>query len=430
MITSIKRHTGRTAPVLPEFISSRIYQSFTQRAEQEWRDRHFFHQPEPQPGAVELHTNDYLQMAKHTSIIEAKRAALASENDPGIMSAVFLDDRSPQHVFEDEFARHVGSEGAILCQSGWAANVGLLQSIANPDVPIYIDFFAHMSLHQGARQTGAPIHAFRHNDMAHLERCVRTHGPGIILVDSVYSTHGSLCPVVELARIARELDCVAVVDESHSLGTHGPQGAGVVSEVGVESDILFRTASLSKAFGARGGVIACPKEFVDYFKIESRIAIFSSAVHSYEAHGFSETLRVLRRSDSAREQMRQNAASLREGLSKLGYPVNQGTEQIIALEAGTEHRTLVLRDLLAERGVLGAPFVPPATPRNRSLLRLTVTSALGEREIQHVLDACASVRDEIELGAWAAVRRSRRAPRIATRRTLPSARRPHLREIA
>jgi len=399
-----------SAPRLPGFIEARVHESYLRRAAEEWRDRHFLRHPEPAPGSIELNTNDYLQMSRHPSVIAARARAIESDNDPSIMSSVFLSEGCAQRRFELELADHVRSEDAILCQSGWAANVGLLQTIAGPDVPIYLDFFAHMSLHEGAARAGAPTHLFRHNDMTHLERCIAQNGPGIIAVDSVYSTIGTLCPVRELAAVARTHGCVLVVDESHSLGTHGPQGAGVVAEHGLESDVLFRTSSLSKAFGARGGVIACPANFVDYFRTESRIAIFSSAVHAYEARAFSETLRVLRRSDAARERLWVNANSLRSGLARLGYPVKEGTQQIIALEAGTEYRTLLLRDLLMEHGVLGAPFVPPATPSKRCLLRLTVTSALDDMDVRRVIDACAEIRETVELAAWPALRRTRRAP--------------------
>jgi len=409
-------HCRPAAPRLPEFIASRIHRSYTLREEQIWRDRHFLRQPKAMPGSVELHTNDYLQMSRNPAVIAVKRAALLREHDPGIMSAIFLDDSCAQRDFETELASFVGSEASILCQSGWAANVGLLQTIAGPDVPIHIDFMAHMSLQQGARESGAQVHPFRHNDADHLARSLRDHGPGIIVVDSVYSTHGSLCPLVEMAALARRSGSVLIVDESHSLGTHGPRGAGVVCELGLEEDVLFRTASLSKAFGARGGVIACPREFVDYFRTESTVAIFSSAVHAYEARGFSETLRQIERADAEREQVRENASRLRAGLAGLGYPVQQGSEQIISLESGTEHRTLVLRDLFAERGILGAPFVPPATPTNRSLLRLTVTCALSDAELEHVVRTCADLREEIELDAWDSLRRSRRTALRAVRR--------------
>ncbi|MFD3555935.1 aminotransferase class I/II-fold pyridoxal phosphate-dependent enzyme [Streptomyces goshikiensis] len=133
---------------------------------------------------------------------------------------------------ERALATHMGAPAGILCQSGWAANTGLLQALARPGMPVYIDVLAHMSLWEGARIAGATVHRFRHNDIAHLRRRIGDTGPGIILVDSLYSTDGSVCPIPEAAEVAEETGCVLVVDESHSLGTHGARGEGMVFELG------------------------------------------------------------------------------------------------------------------------------------------------------------------------------------------------------
>ena len=401
------RSLGRSeSPRLPSFIESRV-ERYTERVTDVWGGRHLFHQEACAPGSVALHTNDYLQLSCHPEVVSARRDAVDLCRDPSVMSAVFLADSSPQRTLETELARFMGSEDAVLCQSGWAANVGLLQAIAGPETPVYLDFFAHMSLREGAECANAPIHSFRHNDLRHLDRCISRHGPGIIAVDSLYSTLGTLCPLTELARLAEKRRCVLIVDESHTLGTHGPQGAGLVADLDLGSAVLFRTSSLSKTFGARGGCIACPESFVDYFRLESRIAIFSSAVHSYEAWAFLRTLQVLRESDEARAVLRENAAALRRGLAAHGYPVGAGTEQIIALETGSEHRTLHVRDVLAERGIQAAPFLPPATPANRCLLRMTVTSGLNADDVARVIDVFGAIRDEVNLPGWTTRRRRR-----------------------
>lgn len=126
----------------------------------------------------------------------------------------------------------MGMESCLLAQSGWAANIGLLQTICAEGVPVYIDFFAHMSLWEGAKIAGADIHPFMHNNTNHLRKQIARYGKGIILVDSVYSTIGTLAPLETICDIAQTSECALVVDESHSLGTHGPQGAGLVKQLG------------------------------------------------------------------------------------------------------------------------------------------------------------------------------------------------------
>ncbi len=166
------------------------------------------------------------------------------------------------------------AEAGVLCQSGWCANTGLIQSIANKDVPVYIDMLAHTSLWEGIHSAGANAVPFMHNDADHLRKQVKHHGAGVIVVDSLYSTSGSLCPLTEIVEISEENGCILVVDESHSLGTHGPHGKGLVVGLGLTEHVHFRTASLAKAFAGRAGFITCSERFSEYFRYESNPADF------------------------------------------------------------------------------------------------------------------------------------------------------------
>jgi CAI-1 autoinducer synthase len=408
-------HTLACKPAVPEFLELRIERKYRKRSSELWREYNFFHHPEPAPGCIALDTNDYLGIAAHPAIAQARIQALLGGGSPTVMSAVFLTESSLQGELERRMASFWNSEAAILCQSGWAANVGLMQAIADASTPVYIDQYTHMSLWEGAHGAGAPLRPFRHNDPEHLARRMAESGPGIAVVDSVYSTNGSVAPLAELVRVARAGGCIVVVDESHSLGTMGPEGSGLVCELGLECDVLFRTASLSKAFGARGGLIGCPRDFVDYFRAESHIAIFSSAVHSYEAAAFLATLEVVRKDDWRRKRLHANAARLRTGLDALGYAVDAGSAQIVSLECGSEYRTLQVRDALLARGVSGAPFLPPATGRNHSVLRFTPTCLLSDDDLERALAACADMRQEVELASWpSSLRRTRRERRSAS----------------
>ena len=148
--------------------------------------------------SIILVSNDYLGIANHPKILSAQSESIKKQNNKIVMSAVFLKGNSPQGSFEKEMAQYFGYESSILCQSGWAANVGLLQAIAEKDVPVYIDFFAHMSLWEGVKAANAKAVPFLHNNVVHLEKMINKHGPGIILIDSLYSTssaNGLFCMV-------------------------------------------------------------------------------------------------------------------------------------------------------------------------------------------------------------------------------------------
>ena len=176
--------------------------------------------------------------------------------------------------------------------------------------------------------------------------------------------------------------CVLVVDESHSLGTHGPNGEGLVVELGLENRVHFRTASLAKAFAARAGFIACAAHFAEYFKFESLPAIFSSTLLPHEVAGLAATLEVIRTEGWRREKLRANS--------------------------------VYLRDALEERGIFGSVFCAPATPKNRSMVRLSLHCALKQHELDRVLDACRDIRSKTGFDQWPSTRRRRNEERTGS----------------
>jgi CAI-1 autoinducer synthase len=283
-----------------------------------------------------------------------------------------------------------------------------LQAIANEHTPVYLDMMAHMSLWEGVKSAGAKAVTIFHNDVEHLERQILRHGPGIVVVDSVYSTTGCLAPLKEIVAICEAQGCVLVADESHSLGTHGPNGEGLVVALGLAGRVHFRTASLAKAFAGRAGFITCSRKFCDYFRSESNHSIFSSTLLPHEVGGLDATLRVIKQESWRRDKLHANAAYLRMQLDALGYNLNHSETQIVSLESGTEQQTIVLRDALESRGIFGSVICAPATPKNRALMRFSVNAGLTQLDLDRIVTACHDMRDEVDLASWPSTRRKLR----------------------
>ena len=396
-------------PVLGKILSKRIARDFSARWEQQWGGKFVLHGRTPSTSAVRLDGNDYLGVTGHAEIVQAQIAALTRDNESVVQSGVFLLDDHPAHRLEKQLADWVGKEDGFLCQSGYAANMGLLQIIADAQTPIYLDSLAHASLWEGAHAARAPAHAFRHNDPEHLARMMKTHGPGVVVVDSVYSTTGAVCRLHEILEVTERNDSMIVVDESHSLGTHGPEGAGLCAELGVTERVHFITASLAKAVAGRAGFFTAPASMRYYILISSFPNIFSSSLLPHEVAGLAATVELLRRSDDARQRLHANTRRLRGSLSDCGFPIHQGTEQIIALEAGSEPDAMVLRDALEARDVVGCIFCAPATSRNRAMVRLTLNSSLTDAEMSHVESVAREIAPLLQPWDWPIARRARSA---------------------
>lgn len=396
-------------PALSQALQDRIARDFTPRWNDTWGGAFVLHGSQPGPNAVRLDGNDYLSVTGHTDIVAAQVGAITRGSEFVVQSGVFLLEQHPTRALEQTLATWVSKEDAFVCQSGYAANVGLLQSIAGPGTPVYLDGMAHTSLWEGAHAARAEAHMFRHNDPDHLDKLMERKGPGVVVVDSVYSTTGAVCPLERMIEVAEKHQSMILVDESHSLGTHGPGGAGLCAELGLTHRVHFITGSLAKAMAGRAGFFTAPASMRYYILSSSFPNIFSSCLLPHEIAGLRATVAVLQKADQARERLRHVTRVLRTALTDLGYPIHQGTEQIISLEAGTEPDTMQLRDALESRGVFGAIFCAPATSRNRAMVRLTLNASLTDAELDHVINVAREIAPLVKPWDWPIARRARAA---------------------
>jgi len=394
-------------PALLPRLRERFEHKFMDHWNTQWGGKPILHGRNPGSEAIRLDGNDYLGIAGNPDIVRAQINSLQRNNESVIQSGVFLLDAHPCRTLETSLAAWLGKEDGFVCQSGYSANVGLLQAIADEQTPVYLDSLAHTSLWEGARAARAPAHAFRHNDPAHLARMIERHGPGVVVVDSVYSTTGALCPLVQMVEVVEQLGCMILVDESHSLGTHGPGGAGLCAALGLTERVHFISASLAKAFAGRAGFFTVPAAMRYYMLHNSYPNIFSSCLLPHEIAGLAATLQVVRGCDAERGRLHANTRRLRASLSSLGYPIHQGSQQIIALETGTEPGAMALRDALEERQVFGAIFCAPATSRNRAMVRLTLNAGLTGSEMDRIEQTAEDIAPLVRPWDWPIARRPR-----------------------
>jgi len=377
---------NKTKPI-PSFIEERLDFYIGDIIEPNQNQKHLVLGKRPSAGAVVMQSNDYLALSHNKDIQAAHQRAISEQDDNVVMSAVFLQDEESKPEFETQLAEFVGMETCLLSQSGWAANLGLLQTICAPGVPIYIDFFAHMSLWEGARISGGDIHPFMHNNIRHLGQQIKRHGAGIIVVDSIYSTIGTVAPLEDICEMATEFGCALVVDESHSLGTHGPRGSGLINALGLQGQVDFVTVSLAKTFAYRAGAILGPKKLNQTLPFISYPAIFSSTVLPQEVIRLGKTLDIIKDADVKRKILFKRAKELRTGLKEIGFNI-RSESQIVSLECGEERNMERVRDFLEERNVFGAIFCRPATGKNKNIMRFSVNADMTAKDVDHVLTVC------------------------------------------
>lgn len=378
--------SSKTNDSFPGFINTALQRYFKIRVQQSWQGNHILKGKMPTANALSLASNDYLSINHHPQLINAQIQAMQQHGNGPMQSPVFLSDNNLLAACEQQFATLINYPAALLSQSGWCANMGLIQALASRDLPVYLDFYAHMSFWEGAKAANAKPIPFQHNSVQSLRRRLERYGSGIIAVDSIYSTIGTISPLVEYVQLANEFNCLLIVDESHSLGIHGPHGSGLVAELGLSDQVDIITASLAKAISGRGGVIVANQNLIELIRYTALPTIFSSALVPHDLAGFNASLTIIAKEEWRRVKLHNNAAFLRNALLQQGFDLGSSNSQIIPLITGSEANTIWLRNKLEEADIHGAVFCAPATPKNKALIRLSVSTNHQPEELAKVVD--------------------------------------------
>lgn len=344
-----------------------------------------FAQPSNITNYLSLHQNDYLRLANHPEVVESRRLANQQKRIESFSSPVF-GGVSQEHVeFTNLLRLSLQSGDIILTTAGWTANVGLIEAITGSDMPVYIDAEAHASMVDGIRFALARKLLIKHNDPDHLEQRVKIHGPGVVCIDALYSTDGSLPDLEHYIDICERYDCLLVLDEAHSFGMCGVNGGGLAVNLGLAHRVHFRTISLSKALGGHGGAVAAGRDMTRSICSRMRSVLFSSATSAILAAGHHTALKIVIREPERAAHCLAMAELLRARLQEEGVDTGQSASQIISIYFSEQNACRFYAEL-REQGVLTSVFVYPAVPKGISLARFSVYSDLTSDDINYVAD--------------------------------------------
>ncbi|WP_232013790.1 aminotransferase class I/II-fold pyridoxal phosphate-dependent enzyme [Glycomyces terrestris] len=336
--------------------------------------------------AIDLAGNDYLGLSRHPGVLAAAEAALREHGLGAGGSRLVRGTTGVHEAFEADFARLTGTETAVLYSSGYLANLGAVAALAAG--PVLLDAHAHASLHDAARLAGKPSDTFAHNDLDDLERQLRALRPALVAVESVYSVLGDAAPLRDLAALTSAHGALLLVDEAHAIGTIGPDGAGGVAAAGLAGDPgVVVTATLSKALGAAGGVVAGPAALRRHLHDTGRTFIYDTAPPPAVIAGAAAALAIARESRSARTELHRRAAL---AAAALGAPAPAAG--VCSPPAGDSHAAAAWAARCAARGVAVGCFRPPSTPDHRSRLRITVNTGVPADDFAHALDTVLEAR--------------------------------------
>ncbi|KAL4875732.1 pyridoxal phosphate-dependent transferase [Aspergillus karnatakaensis] len=335
--------------------------------------------------------NDYLNLVNNKEVIVKQMEDLlnnfARRNNS--KASVFLAQNDVQTTLEKDVGAWFEKE-CYFAKSGYAANVGVIHAVCSPGMHVYIDQLLPASFYYDLAARRVVIHVFNANNVADCEAQIKKHGPGMIIIESIYSTSGSFAPLEDFVRLKKATGCVLFVDESHSLGLFGAEGRGLVHTKGLVNDVDYITASLAKAFATRAGIV-----FTDnatYVKENSYPFIFSSGLVRNNFVRIRAVWEVIKRADDRAAQLQNISTFFRGELNKVPRVVGgnkNAPSAIISLAMKGEGQSTSLHQFLSTNDVLATPFVAPATTLTMPILRFTVHVDLTAKEASMVADEVA-----------------------------------------
>jgi glycine C-acetyltransferase len=346
---------------------------------------------------IVLSSNNYLGLADHPDVVRAGIEGL-QKYGAGTASVRFICGTLDVHRdLEERIAEVFGFDASLSYVSCWAANEGLIPTIATAGNTIVSDELNHASIIDGCRLASAKKTRYKHGDMADLEEKLReAEGTAFIITDGVFSMEGSIAKLPEIVALAERYGAVTIVDDSHGTGVMGKTGRGTIEHFGLEGKIDILTGTLGKALGgAAGGFVAGSKALVDTLVQRSRTQLFSNALPATVAASALKAIDLLASQPQLVEVQRANVRYFREGLTRLGFAPLEGPSAIVPIIVGDTAFAIAMSDRLLQEGVFVTGFGFPVVPEGTARIRVQISSGLSRAELDRALAAFEKVGTEL-----------------------------------
>src|SRR5271156_1204609 len=338
---------------------------------------------------VNLSSNDYLGLARHPALRETVLEAVAHASRVGGTGSRLLSGHAAiWDELENEFAEFFGCEAALYFGSGYAANMGLLTSLAGRDDVIFSDARNHASLIDGIRLSGARKYIYAHGDLEMLESGLREHrtesGRKLIVTETVFSMDGDVAPLGEILALAERYGAGVILDEAHATAVHGPGGRGVSANYKNAENIVATVHTCGKALASAGAFVCGSALLKEHLINHARSFIFTTALPPYVAAQIRAALRLAQNMDRERAVLLHNADHLRATLRAQGLDTAGSTTQVIPIILGENGEALSAANFLQQRGFAVRAIRPPTVAPGTARLRFSLTAAIMQSDLAHL----------------------------------------------
>ncbi|MCJ8283144.1 MAG: 8-amino-7-oxononanoate synthase [Rivularia sp. ALOHA_DT_140] len=328
---------------------------------------------------INFASNDYLSLAGDKRLIQAATTAIQNFGTGSTGSRLLSGHRKLHDELEMAIASLKQTEDALVFSSGYLANLGAITTVVGKRDLILSDEYNHSSLKNGAILSGAAIVEYPHCDVevlkSKLQEIRQNYRRCLIITDSVFSMDGDLCPLPSLLNIAKEFNCMLLVDEAHATGVLGETGAGCVESFGCTSQELIQVGTLSKALGSLGGYVAGSKNLIDFLRNRAPTWIYTTGLSPGDTAAAWEGIKIVKQEPDRRNQLWDNISYLKQLIhSHLpNLKILPSESAIICFQVQSAAEALKIGNYLKESGIFAPAIRPPTVPTSRIRISLMAT---------------------------------------------------------
>ncbi len=336
-------------------------------------------------------SNDYLGLANHPDVIAALRAGAEKWGVGGGASHLVIGHSTPHHELEEALAEFTGRPRALLFSTGYMANLAAVTALVGQGDTVLEDRINHASLLDAGLLSGARFSRYLHNDAASLaSRLEKATGNTLVVTDGVFSMDGDLADLPALCAEARRKQAWVMVDDAHGFGPQGATGGGIVEHFGLGlDDVPVLVGTLGKAFGTAGAFVAGSEELIETLIQFARPYIYTTSQPPAVACATLKSLELLQSEGWRREHLNTLIARFRQGAAEIGLTLMDSPTPIQPILVGDSARAMQLSAMLKARGLLVGAIRPPTVPAGSARLRVTLSAAHTEAQLERLLQALA-----------------------------------------
>ncbi len=330
-------------------------------------------------------SNDYLGLSLHPLMKQAACSAISQYGTSAGASRLVSGTGTLHEELEQRTAQFKGTDAALVFNSGYAANAGIIPAIASEGDVILSDNLNHASIIDGCRLSRAVLEIYRHCDCNHLESLLRKRASSrrrLIVTDSVFSMDGDIAPLPDIASLAEKYSALLMVDDAHATGVLGQTGRGSAEHFGLSGRIHVQMGTFSKALGSFGAYVAGSRELIDLLVNRSRSFIYSTALPAPVCAASLAALNLVDREPERRDRLLANREMFGQNLIARGIAVVSTPTPIVPILCGDSSNAVRISRELLDQGIFASAIRPPTVPQGTSRVRMTVLATHSTQDLE------------------------------------------------